>query len=113
MSSKSDSWKSKRGGVHTTIIGERKGRKVASLISSHEAVKKIIPGIIQSKGPSGGSFRAKVLRPDARGNLRLLFTQGTSYQEIILVTTAADLSEGEAISDELNALIEKKFGEIK
>jgi len=111
MTPKSDSWISKRGGTHTTIIGDRKGRKIASVISSHEAVKKIIPGIIQSKGPSGGSFRAKVLRPDARGNLRLLFTQGTSYQEIILVTTAGDIAEGEAISDELNALIEKELKE--
>ena len=111
MAPKSDSWISKRGGIHTTIIGDRKGRKIASVVSSHVAVKKIIPGIIQSKGPSGGSFRAKVLRPDARGNLRLLFTQGTSYQEIILVTTAGDIAEGEAISDELNALIEKELNE--
>ncbi|WNY24141.1 hypothetical protein MmiHf6_14700 [Methanimicrococcus hongohii] len=111
MSPQPDSWKSKRGGIHTTIIGERKGRKIASLVASQESVKKLIPGIIQSKGPSGGSFRAKVLRPDSRGNLRLLFTQGTSYQEIILVTTAADLAEGEAISDELNSLIEKELDE--
>jgi len=111
MVPKSDSWISKRGGIHTTIIGDRKGRKIASVVSSHEAVKKIIPGIIQSKGPSGGSFRAKVLRPDACGNLRLLFTQGTSFQEIILVTTAGDITEGEAISDELNALIEKELNE--
>ncbi|MCL2863792.1 MAG: DUF2103 domain-containing protein [Methanimicrococcus sp.] len=111
MAPKSDSWKSKRGGIHTTIIGDRKGQKIASAVSSHEAVKKIVPGIIQSKGPSGGSFRAKVLRPDSRGNLRLLFTQGTSYQEIILVTTAGDMTEGETISDELNALIEKELKE--
>ncbi|MDR2943986.1 MAG: DUF2103 domain-containing protein [Methanosarcinales archaeon] len=109
MSPHPDLWKSKRGGIHTTLIGERKGRKIASLVSSHEAVKKIIPGIIQSKGPSGGSFRAKVLRPDARGNLRLLFTQGTSYQEIILVTTASGLEEGETLLDELNDLIERKL----
>lgn len=106
-----DTWKNKRGGIHTTIIGGRKGQKIASLVSSHDAVKKIIPGVIQSKGPSGGSFRAKVLRPDARGNLRLLFTQGTSYQEIILVTTAADLSEGEAVSDALNLLIDNELKE--
>jgi Predicted metal-binding protein len=101
-----DSWKSKRGGTHTTLIGDRSGRKIASLVASHDSVKKIVPGIIQSKGPAGGSFRAKVLRPDNRGNLRLLFTQGTSYQEIMLVTTASNLEKGEAISDELNKLIE-------
>ena len=110
MSLQPDSLKSKLGGIHTTIIGDRKGRKIASLVASHASVKKLVPGIIQSKGPSGGSFRAKVLRPDMRGNLRLLFTQGTSFQEIILVTTAADFAEGEAVSDELNALIEKELG---
>jgi len=104
-----DSWKNKRGGTHTTLIGERTGRKIASLVASHDAVKKVIPGIIQSKGPSGGSFRAKVLRPDSRGNLRLLFTQGTSYQEIMLVTTAANLEEGESILSELNQQIEKEL----
>ncbi|MDR0767093.1 MAG: DUF2103 domain-containing protein [Methanosarcinales archaeon] len=111
MSPHPDSLKSKLGGIHTTIIGDRKGRRIASLVASHASVKKLIPGVIQSKGPSGGSFRAKVLRPDSRGNLRLLFTQGTSYQEIILVTTASDLAEGEAVSDELNAWIEKELGE--
>ncbi|MDY0266404.1 MAG: DUF2103 domain-containing protein [Methanimicrococcus sp.] len=111
MSPSADLWKNKRGGIHTTIIGDRKGRKIASLVSTHSAVKKLIPGIIQSKGHSGGSFRAKVLRPDSRGNLRLLFTQGTSFQEIILVTTAADLEEGERISEELNVLIEKELGD--
>lgn len=111
MAPKSDSWKNKRGGIHTTLIGERAGRKVASTIASHESVKKIIPGVILNKGPSGGSFRAKVLRPDNRGNLRVLFTHGTSYQEIILVTTAADLAEGETISNELNDLIRKELKE--
>ena len=104
-----DFWKNKRGGVHTTIIGDRAGRRIASLVASDPRIKKIIPGIIQVKGPSGGSFRAKVLRPDHRGNLRLLFTQGTSFQEIILVTTAADVSEGEMISDDLNLQIEKEL----
>ena len=104
-----DFWKNKRGGNHTTLIGERTGRKIATLVASDPRVKKLIPGIIQVKGPSGGAFRAKVLRPDNRGNLRLLFTQGTGYQEIILITTAADVSEGEVISEDLNSKIETEL----
>jgi Predicted metal-binding protein len=104
-----DFWKNKRGGTHTTLIGDRAGRRIASLVASDSRIKKLIPGIIQVKGPSGGAFRAKVLRPDNRGNLRLLFTQGTSFQEIMLITTAADVSEGEAISDDLNSKIETEL----
>ncbi|WNY27354.1 DUF2103 domain-containing protein [Methanolapillus ohkumae] len=107
----SSSKKTKMGGVHTTIIGERTGKKIVALVAAHPQVKKIIPGIIKIKGPSGGSFRAKVLRPDNRGNLRLLLSQGTSVQEIQLVTTAADPKSGETVLAELNEMIEKELDE--
>ncbi|WNY26080.1 DUF2103 domain-containing protein [Methanolapillus millepedarum] len=103
--------KSKMGGIHTTIIGERAGRKIVLLVAAHPQVKKIIPGMIKVKGPSGGNLRAKVLRPDNRGNLRLLLSQGTSVQEIQVVTTAADFESGEVVLNELNEMIEKELAD--
>ncbi|WP_338100089.1 DUF2103 domain-containing protein [Methanolapillus africanus] len=103
--------RNKIGGIHTTIIGERTGKKIVALVASHPRVKKIVPGIIKVKGSSGGSFRAKVLRPDNRGNLRLLLSQGTSVQEIQLVTTASDPLSGEIVLNELNKMIEKELAE--
>jgi hypothetical protein len=102
-----DKPKSKLGGSHTTIIGERQGKKLVALISRHPEVKKIIPSVItvRGKGVSGGIITGKVQRPDERGNLRLLISCGTSFQELRLITTVGDLSEGERIMRELNAIL--------
>jgi hypothetical protein len=102
-----DKPKSKLGGSHTTIIGERQGRKIVALISQHSEVKKIIPSVItvRSKGVSGGVITGKVQRPDERGNLRLLISFGTSFQELRIVTTVGDVHEGERIMNELNAML--------
>ncbi|MEZ5336140.1 MAG: DUF2103 domain-containing protein [Methanolobus sp.] len=97
----------KLGGSHTTIIGGRTGKKIVSLISQHPEIKKIIPSVItvKGKGNSGGMLNARVQRPDDRGNLRLLISHGTSFQELRLVTTVASFSEGERIMEELNSLL--------
>ncbi|WP_340818781.1 DUF2103 domain-containing protein [Methanolobus sp. WCC4] len=99
--------KSKLGGSHTTIIGGRTGKKVVSLVSRHPDVKKIIPSVIKvkGKGNSGGTLTARVLRPDDRGNLRLLISHGTSFQELRLVTTVGSFSDGERIMEEINSLL--------
>lgn len=99
--------KSKLGGSHTTIIGGRNGKKIVSLISQHPEVKKIIPSVITVKGKSnsGGMLTARVQRPDDRGNLRLLLSHGTSFQELRLITTVGSFSEGERIMNELNSLL--------
>ena len=102
-----DKLKNKLGGSHTTIIGERQGKKIVSMVSQHPEVKKIIPSVItvRAKGASGGVITGKVQRPDERGNLRLLISYGTSSQELRIVTTVGDVREGERIMDELNAML--------
>ena len=68
----------KLGGAHTTIIGGRTGRKAAEIVAWHPMVKRIIPSGISVNGAAGGGkTKAKVLRSDARGNLRLLISSGT------------------------------------
>lgn len=95
----------KIGGSHTTIIGDRLGKKVVRIVVSHPDVKKIIPSVIRVKNKSPGGFSAKVLRPDARGNLRLLLTEGTSFQELRIVTRLPSANEGFLLSEELNTMI--------
>jgi hypothetical protein len=97
--------KNKLGGAHTTIIGRRAGKKLIKLVSQHPEVKKIIPSVISVKGIAGGSLTAKVLRADARGNLRLLLSEGRSFQEVRLVTTVGTAEEGDRIMDELNEIL--------
>ena len=99
--------KSKLGGSHTTIIGGRAAKKIVSMLSQHPEIKKIIPSVItvKGKGNSGGMLTARVQRPDERGNLRLLLSRGTSFQELRLVTTVGSFTEGERIMEELNLLL--------
>ncbi|WP_054865071.1 DUF2103 domain-containing protein [Methanosarcina barkeri] len=99
------SLKNKLGGVHTTIIGGRAGKKLVKLVSQHPEVKKVIPTVISVKGVAGGSLTGKALRADARGNLRLLLSEGRSFQEIRLVTTVGTADEGDRIMDELNEIL--------
>ncbi|HEY3361237.1 MAG TPA: DUF2103 domain-containing protein [Methanosarcina sp.] len=97
--------KNKLGGVHTTVIGGRAGKRLIKLVSQHSEVKKIIPSVISVKGIAGGSLTGKVLRADARGNLRLLLSEGRSFQEVRLVTTVGTAEEGDRIMDELNEIL--------
>lgn len=97
--------KNKLGGVHTTVIGGRAGKKLVKLISQHPEVKKVIPSVISVKGIAGGSLTGKVLRADARGNLRLLLSEGRSFQEVRLVTTVGTAEEGDRIMNELNEML--------
>ena len=97
--------KNKLGGVHTTVIGGRAGKKLVKLVSQHPEVKKVIPSVISVKGIAGGSLTGKVLRADARGNLRLLLSEGRSFQEVRLVTTVGTAEEGDRIMNELNEIL--------
>ncbi|AKB46749.1 hypothetical protein MSKOL_0972 [Methanosarcina sp. Kolksee] len=101
--------KNKLGGAHTTIIGGRAGKKLVKLVSQHPEVKKVIPTVISVKGIAGGSLTGKVLRADARGNLRLLLSEGRSFQEIRLVTTVGTAEEGDRIMNELNEILKTAF----
>jgi len=94
--------KNKLGGVHTTIIGGRAGKKLVRIVSQHPQIKKVIPSVISVKGVPGGSLTGKILRSDLRGNLRLLISKGSSYQKVRIVTTVGTAEEGDRIMKELN-----------
>ena len=100
-----NSSRNKLGGNHTTIIGGRAGKKLVSLVSQHPEVKKVVPSVISVKSIAGGILTGKVLRSDSRGNLRLLLTEGRSFQEIRLVTTVGTAEEGDRIMNELNEIL--------
>jgi len=84
------------------LLGEGLVKKLVKLVSQHPEVKKVIPTVISVKGIAGGSLTGKVLRADARGNLRLLLSEGRSFQEIRLITTVGTAEEGDRIMNELN-----------
>lgn len=93
----------KLGGRHSTIIGDRQGTRVIRFLAEHPHVKSIIPGPIDGSGSGSRSgFRAKVTRPGMDGNLRVLLHDGSTVQEIRLVTTGRDRHDGERIADQLN-----------
>ncbi|MUV58449.1 hypothetical protein SAMN04487947_0896 [Halogeometricum rufum] len=93
----------KMGGTHSTLIGDREGRRAIGVVADHPHVKKIIPGPIDAGGMgSQKSLRAKVTRADRNGNVRLLLRDGSSVQENRIVTTAMDTETGEFVRDDLN-----------
>ena len=93
----------KIGGSHSTLIGDRKGRKAVSTVAQHPHVKKIVPGPINAGGTgSRTGLRAKATRAGANGNVRLLLRDGSSVQENRIVTTAMDRETGERVREDLN-----------
>ncbi|NHN57719.1 MULTISPECIES: DUF2103 domain-containing protein [Halorussus] len=93
----------KLGGSHSTLIGDRAGRKAVQTVASHPHVKKIIPGPIDAGGSgSRTGVRAKATRADENGNVRLLLRDGSSVQENRVVTTAMDRERGERVRADLN-----------
>lgn len=107
MKQNKDLYKNKLGGSHTTIIGSRTGEKALRAIAMHPSVKRIVPSVIHTRGTVGGKTTAKILRPDARGNLRLLIQAGSASQELQIVTTLGNLVEGEALRSELNNMLKE------
>jgi hypothetical protein len=103
----------KLGGSHSTLVGGRTGREVVGIAADHPHVKKVIPGPIESGGASSRTgVRAKATRADANGNVRLLVRDGSSVQEVRVVTTAADRAQGERVRADLNrALAEEELRE--
>ncbi|MFO8114441.1 MAG: DUF2103 domain-containing protein [Halorubrum sp.] len=93
----------KVGGSHSTLIGDRKGRKAVSAVAQHPHVKKIVPGPIDAGGTgSRTGLRAKATRAGTNGNVRLLLRDGSSVQENRIVTTAMDRETGERVREDLN-----------
>ena len=101
------------GGSHTTLIGERAGKRAVETVAGHPHVKKVIPGPIDASGSgSRGGVRAKATRADANGNVRFLIRDGSSVQENRVVTTAGDRELGEQVRADLNeALAEAELQE--
>jgi len=96
----------KLGGSHSTLVGGREGRNVIGLAADHPHVKKVIPGPIDAGGRgSRTGVRAKATRADGTGNVRLLIRDGSSVQEVRVVTTAADRPQGERVRGDLNAAL--------
>jgi hypothetical protein len=93
----------KIGGSHSTLIGDRTGRKAVSTVAQHPHVKKIVPGPIDAGGTgSRTGLRAKATRAGTNGNVRLLLRDGSSVQENRIVTTAMDRETGERVREDLN-----------
>ncbi len=85
-------------GSHTTVIGGRQGREYLYRVACCEYVKKVVPGVITGGASSlGGGVRFKVTRCDDKGNIRALLIDGSSVQEIHIVTTAKDKEQGEIV----------------
>ncbi|MFD1570551.1 DUF2103 domain-containing protein [Halorubrum laminariae] len=96
----------KIGGSHSTLIGDRKGRKAVSTVAEHPHVKKIVPGPIDAGGTgSRTGLRAKATRAGTNGNVRLLLRDGSSVQENRIVTTAMDRETGERVRADLNGAL--------
>lgn len=93
-------------GSHSTIVGGRTGRSAALAIADHPHVKAVIPGPIEAGGRSGRGATAKVTRADDGGNLRLLLRDGSTVQEVRVVTTAMNRDLGERIRADLNEGLE-------
>jgi hypothetical protein len=93
----------KLGGSHTTLIGNRAGRRAVQTVAEHPHVKKLIPGPIEAGGTGSRSgVRAKATRADDNGNVRLLLRDGSSVQENRVVTTASERATGERVRADLN-----------
>ncbi|MFW5917220.1 MAG: DUF2103 domain-containing protein [Halorubrum sp.] len=98
----------KIGGSHSTIIGDRKGRKAVGTVANHPHVKKIVPGPIDAGGTgSRTGLRAKATRAGTNGNVRLLLRDGSSVQENRIVTTAMDRETGERVREDLNEALQE------
>ena len=95
-------------GAHSTIIGGREGLEFLRAVAKSEYVKKIVPGVIEAKGTAqGGGVRFKLTRCDDRGNIRALLIDGSSVQEIHIVTTARSREEGEIVLRMLRSIVEE------
>ncbi len=94
-------------GAHSTVIGGREGMEFLMTVAKSGYVKKIVPGVIEAKGTAqGGGVRFKLTRCDDRGNVRALLIDGSSVQEIHIVTTARNREEGEVILKILRGMVE-------
>jgi len=92
------------GGKHSTILGGREGLNLLLRVASNPNVKKVVPGRIGAKGGrSGKGIRVKVTTVDKRGNIKLILSEGSSSQEIYVVTNASNYEEGLELANKIKA----------
>ncbi len=61
-------------------------------------MKKVVPGVIEGNATSiGGGVKLKLTRSDERGNVRALLIDGSSVQQVYVITTASSREEGEEV----------------
>ncbi|MEM3437983.1 MAG: DUF2103 domain-containing protein [Nitrososphaerales archaeon] len=98
-------------GKHTTIIGGRQGLDILLKVASNPNIKKIVPGRIEAKGDkSRRGVRVKITRVDERGNIKMILSNGSSSQEIYLITLLSSYEEGVKLAEEIRKVIEIKEG---
>lgn len=96
----------KVSGRHYTVIGGRDGQRTLREIGCSPYVKKIVPGPIEVSRKGHGGFSYKVQKPDTKGNLRVRLREGSTVQEIWLVTTAYDEDSAQKVIEDLKARLE-------
>uniref|UniRef100_A0A7C3RCI9 Metal-binding protein n=1 Tax=Archaeoglobus fulgidus TaxID=2234 RepID=A0A7C3RCI9_ARCFL len=85
-------------GSHSTIIGGREGYSLILSLARCPYVKKVVPGVIEGNATSiGGGVKLKLTRSDEKGNVRALLIDGSSVQQIHVITTASNREEGEEV----------------
>ncbi|MDI3497280.1 DUF2103 domain-containing protein [Archaeoglobus sp.] len=85
-------------GSHSTIIGGREGYKLILSLAKSPYVKKVVPGVIEGNATSiGGGVKLKLTRSDEKGNVRALLIDGSSVQQVYVITTASSREEGEEV----------------
>lgn len=89
-------------GHHSTIIGGKDGYKLILRLATNPYVKKVVPGVIEVGSGSGGGVRLKLTRCDENGNIRALLVEGSTAQQIFVITTASCKEEGEEILKMMN-----------
>jgi hypothetical protein len=93
-------------GSHSTIIGGREGYKLILSLAKSPYVKKVVPGVIEGNATSiGGGVKLKLTRSDERGNVRALLIDGSSVQQVHVITTASNKDEGEEVLRLLKAYV--------
>lgn len=85
-------------GSHSTIIGGREGYNLILTLAKSPFVKKVVPGVIEGNATSiGGGVKLKLTRSDEKGNIRALLIDGSSVQQIYVITTASNRDDGKGV----------------